>query len=125
MVVAQAPTPNEKSKPDTKRLVWGHGHFPLHQRSIRYVKGVGPGRAERLAELGIETVEDALWCAPRRYEDRTRLLPIRDAKPGETVTVRGTVLARTLRRIRGGKSIFEVAVGDASGVLPAPSIGRA
>jgi len=90
---------------------------PLSQRSIRYVKGVGPRRAARLAQLGIETIEDACYCAPRRYEDRTRLLAIRDLAPGEAATVRGRVLAKGLRRIRRGQTIFEAAVGDASGVV--------
>ncbi len=83
--------------------------------SIRYVKGVGPQRAGRLATLGIETMEDACYYAPRRYEDRTRLLSIRELTPGETATVRGTVLAKSLRRIRRGQPLFEIAFGDASG----------
>ncbi|HEX7700856.1 MAG TPA: ATP-dependent DNA helicase RecG [Kofleriaceae bacterium] len=36
--------------------------------------GIGPAFAERLAEKGLETVEDLLWCLPRRYDD------VRDAK---------------------------------------------
>jgi ATP-dependent DNA helicase RecG len=37
--------------------------------------GIGPAFAERLAERGLETVEDLLWCLPRRYDD------VRDAQP--------------------------------------------
>ena len=36
--------------------------------------GIGPAFAERLAEKGLETVEDLLWCLPKRYDD------VRDAK---------------------------------------------
>ena len=36
--------------------------------------GAGPAFAQRLAEKGLETVEDLLWCLPRRYDD------VRDAK---------------------------------------------
>jgi ATP-dependent DNA helicase RecG len=36
--------------------------------------GIGPAFAERLAEKGLESVEDLLWCLPRRYDD------VRDAK---------------------------------------------
>ena len=85
--------------------------------SIRYVKGVGPNRVHQLAQLGIETVEDACFYAPRRYEDRTRLLAIREVRPGEPVTVRGRILAKNLRHIRGRQTLFEIALGDASGVL--------
>lgn len=87
------------------------------QQSIRYVKGVGPQRLAQLARLGIETVEDACYDAPLRYEDRTHLLPIAEVRPGQTVTVRGRVVARSLRRIRGGRTILDVAFGDGSGVL--------
>lgn len=126
MTIAQASVPHEQRRtgaPGTRP-----SDVPLHERSIRYVKGVGPHRASRLAQLGIETVEDACYDAPRRYEDRTRLVAIRDAKAGELVTVRGRVLARSLRRVRrgprpargdyrGGQTIVEAAIGDASGVL--------
>lgn len=90
---------------------------PLNERSIRYVKGVGPHRMNQLAQLGIETVEDLCYYPPRRYEDRTRLLAIRDATPGEMVTVRGRVLARGLRRLPRGQTIVEAAIGDGSGIV--------
>ena len=92
---------------------------PASRRSIRYVKGVGPNRLAVLAELGIRTVEDACYYPPRRYEDRTHLAAIRDVTPGTPVTVRGAIMSRSLRRIRGGRTIVEAAVGDASGVLRA------
>ncbi len=37
--------------------------------------GIGPAFARALAEKGLETVEDLLWCLPRRYDD------VRDARP--------------------------------------------
>src|SRR3569832_805649 len=36
--------------------------------------GIGLAFAERMAEKGLETVEELLWCLPRRYDD------VRDAK---------------------------------------------
>jgi len=85
--------------------------------AIRYVKGVGPQRADLLARLGIETIEDALFYPPRRYEDRRQLLPINRLSPGELATVRATVRSKRLRRGRRGQSILEAAFEDASGVL--------
>jgi len=38
-------------------------------------------------------------------------------RAGDVVTVRGCVLARDLRRLRGGQTIFEAAIGDTTGVL--------
>ncbi len=84
--------------------------------SIQYIKGVGPAKAKLLNNLGIFTVEDMLYFFPRRYEDRSRLIPISQIKIGEWQTVAGTVLAR------GGKKswftkkhIFETAIGDETG----------
>src|SRR5262245_50025975 len=34
--------------------------------STHSLPGIGPAFAERLAEKGLETVEDLLWCLPRR-----------------------------------------------------------
>ncbi len=42
--------------------------------STHTLPGIGPAFAERLAEKGLETVEDLLWCLPRRYDD------VRDAR---------------------------------------------
>src|SRR3989338_1338087 len=92
---------------------------PASRRSIRYVKGVGPNRLAALEELGIRTVEEACYAPPRRYEYRPHLAAIRDVTPGTPVTVRGAIMSRSLRRIRGGRTIVEATVGDASGVLRA------
>ncbi|MDP3703378.1 MAG: DNA helicase RecG, partial [Candidatus Omnitrophota bacterium] len=91
----------------------------LHERPIRYIKGVGPYRAGQLASLGIATVEDACYYPPRRYEDRTRLAAIRDLAPGQMATVRVRVLSTALRRLRRGRTLFEMTVGDSSGTLKA------
>ena len=91
----------------------------LYERSIRYVKGVGPHRMRQLAQLGIETIEDACYYPPRRYEDRRRWRSIHELTPGELATVRARILAKGLRRLRRGQTIFQAAVGDASGVMDA------
>ena len=39
---------------------------------LRYIKGVGPKRAEALATRGIATVEDLLYHLPFRYEVAAR-----------------------------------------------------
>ncbi len=90
---------------------------PLRDRSIRYVKGVGPHRMTQLAQLGIETVEDACYYPPRRYEDRTHLVPIGELRPGAIATVRGRILTKTLRRLQRGQTMVEISVGDETGVL--------
>ena len=43
---------------------------------VRYIKGIGEQRAKALGKLGIRTLRDLISWFPRRYEDRTTLLPI-------------------------------------------------
>ena len=50
---------------------------------IEFLKGIGPKRAEALAEdLGIRTCGDLLFHLPFRYEDRTRFHRVAEAVPG-------------------------------------------
>ncbi len=82
---------------------------------IKYLKGVGPTRAEILAARGIRTVEDLLDYAPFRYEDRSRLTAVRDLIPGQTTTILVKVLTCGLMRTRKGVYIYDLAATDASG----------
>jgi len=85
--------------------------------SAQYVKGVGPKRIKTLNKQGICTVNDLLYYLPRRYEDRSNLKQISQVKVNSFETVRGKVLTMGLRRTRKKMSIFELALGDASGVI--------
>ena len=87
------------------------------RRPAQYLKGVGPARAAQLGRLGIQTVEDLLWTPPRRYEDRSRLMSIRELRVGEPATVRARLLAKSLHRARRGQLLFHAAFGDATGVV--------
>jgi ATP-dependent DNA helicase RecG len=81
---------------------------------VMYLKGVGPARAEILASHAIHTVEDLLYYTPFRYEDRTRVTPIRDLAPGQTSTILARVLTGGLMRTRSGIYIYDLAAADAS-----------
>jgi ATP-dependent DNA helicase RecG len=93
--------------------------LPLKLSSeVKYLKGVGPARAELFASRGINTVEDLLYYTPFRYEDRTRVTSIRDLMPGQTTTVLAQVLTSGLTRTRKrGLFIYDLAARDASGML--------
>ncbi len=62
-----------------------------HHPPLERVKGIGPKLAGKLMAMGLQTVEDLLRYYPRDYIDHSRLLPIAALRPGETVTVVGTV----------------------------------
>lgn len=82
---------------------------------IKYVKGVGPARAEILANLGIYTVTDLLTHYPRRYEDRSQLKEIHSLSNGALETFRATVMGMTELRPRRGLTITKIMVRDSSG----------
>ena len=84
---------------------------------IRYLKGVGPKKADLLHKLGIATVEDLLFYLPRRYEDRSKFTLIKDVKAGEYQTVKGEVLKVGSHSTRRGISVFRVALGDDTGLI--------
>ena len=86
--------------------------------SVRFLPGVGPGRAKILEEHELPTVGDLLWYFPYRYEDRRH--PTRIADLGRhvdtPVLLRGKVISANARvspvkRMR----LFEAAIEDGSG----------
>ena len=74
--------------------------------------GVGPRVAEKLAARGLLTLQDLWLHLPLRYEDRTRLTPIRDLRPGVPAQVEGRVEA--VERSFRNRPMLRVAIGDAS-----------
>jgi len=92
-----------------KKLDWG---LP-----VQYLKGVGPRRAQLLAKLGIETLEDLFYYSPRAYEDRSHWSQIRELRPGQMVTVKGKVRGVNEWNPRRGLNILKIAIGDNSGVI--------
>jgi ATP-dependent DNA helicase RecG len=88
---------------------------------VRMIKGVGPQRAELLAERGIHTLEDLLVYLPFRYEDRIHFSKVKDIQPNGTYTIRARVMSgqaiRTMRFRRD--AIYHLLVQDeAGGLLP-------
>ncbi|HVS26422.1 MAG TPA: ATP-dependent DNA helicase RecG [Burkholderiales bacterium] len=56
------------------------------------ITGISRSTQDKLAKLGIATPLDLVLHLPLRYEDETRLYPIRDAPTGQTVQVEGVVV---------------------------------
>ena len=87
---------------------------------IRFAKGVGPQRASTLQRLGIETVEDAFWTVPWRYEDRSVMTPIGQLVPGMVTAVCGTVVKNSAKRTRNRRfTVLEIGLEDQTGRLQA------
>ncbi len=89
--------------------------------------GIGPAFAQRLAEKGLETVEDLLWCLPRRYDD------VRDARSLDDIAelpegTRATFVAK----VASSRMIFvrrrrwaEVRLGTIDGRALRPAVSTA
>jgi ATP-dependent DNA helicase RecG len=81
------------------------------------VKGIGSGIQKQLAGLGIETLEDLIYHFPRRYLDRSQVVPIRGIRTGEEVTVVGTVKQVSERKTARRRSLLQVSVYDGTAYL--------
>ena len=87
----------------------------FESRPVTELKGVGYSLAQRLARLGVESVQDLLFLLPLRYEDRTRVVPIGSLKPGDRAVVEGEVqLAEVVFR---RKRVLLVRLADGTGFL--------
>ncbi len=79
---------------------------------VTVLPGVGPVLATTLARLGIETVQDSWFHLPLRYEDRTRITPIRALRIGEEAQVEGRIEA--IEKGFRYRPQLRVAIGDDS-----------
>lgn len=64
----------------------------LDQIPLTRLKGIGPSLAQKLAVLGMRSVQDLLFHLPLRYEDRTRVAIMRSLQIGDTVQLQGEVV---------------------------------
>ncbi|MFP5403297.1 MAG: ATP-dependent DNA helicase RecG, partial [Gammaproteobacteria bacterium] len=74
---------------------------------------VSPALADKLARLGLRRDADLVLHLPLRWEDETRLTPIRDLLPGETAQVQATV--RDAKIAYRPRRVLTVTVEDAGG----------
>src|SRR5437016_9856321 len=98
-------------------------HLPMPMSlstEVRMIKGVGPQRAELLAQRGLHTLEDLLGYLPFRYEDRIHFSKVKDIQPNGVYTIRARVLSgQAVRGMRGRDAIYHLLVQDeAGGLLP-------
>jgi ATP-dependent DNA helicase RecG len=87
----------------------------LSNLAIAELKGVGAKTADLLSKLAIESVQDLLFHLPLRYEDRTRVCPIGDAWPLQSVSLQGEVVSSDITF--GKRRSWVVVLRDGSGTL--------
>lgn len=82
-------------------------------KSVEYLKGIGPKRAECYEKMGIKTVYDLLNHFPRNYIDYTDPVPIGKAPVNEPCIVKGRVVKKFPEaRIREGLSVYKAIFTD-------------
>src|SRR5262245_11067083 len=91
---------------------------------LQYLPGIGPKRALLFEKLGLHTVEQLLRHYPRDYLDARTFVPVKDLKPGELLTVEGTVRHAAALRTRGGRTDFSVSVADPTGQVAGCIVGQ-
>ena len=92
---------------------------------VKFLKGVGPKRAEALQRLGIRTAGDLLYHVPHRYLDATTVTPLARAAVNQEVTCVGRVVSTgVLQTRRRGLRVFHAVLKDASGLLECAWPGR-
>jgi len=88
---------------------------PTQAAPITALRGVGDALALRLRALGVETTQDLLFLLPLRYEDRTRVVPLGELRPGQRASVEGEVLLTEVA-FRGRRQML-CKIADGSGFL--------
>lgn len=83
------------------------------------VKGIGPARAKKLAELSIQSVAGLLMHAPRRYLDRSQIFDLSDVPLGEEVTVGGVVSSVERIHLSRKRTMVRAVVGDGTSRITA------
>jgi ATP-dependent DNA helicase RecG len=85
--------------------------------TISHLPLVGEAYADKLAKLGITTIDDLLHHIPFRYNDFRVVTPIAHAQIGENITLHAQVIDFQNIFTKNGKRIQIAKVKDDSGEL--------
>lgn len=87
--------------------------------SVSELPGIGQTAVKDLRNMGISSVKDLLLNVPFRYDDFSQIKQIRQLRPGETVTVIGTIQSiKTRSAKRRHVKVIEAVLEDETGTLP-------
>ena len=87
----------------------------LESLPLTRLKGVGTALERKFSQLGISSVEDLLFHLPLRYEDRTRITAIRQARLGEFVQLEGEIGSTTVQF--GRRRSLQCVMMDSTGII--------
>ena len=87
----------------------------LSQISLSTLKGVGPSLAEKLAKIGLLSIQDMLFHLPLRYEDKTRVTTVRDLLVGTSTNIIGEITDNQITH--GKRRMMVVTIHDGTGSI--------
>lgn len=87
-------------------------------KSVQYIKGVGPKKAKLLNKIGIRTIEDLLYYFPRSYEDRREVKKISTLQNGEKANLKVVICGTPkVHKPRRNMSIIKIPAKDDTGLI--------
>jgi ATP-dependent DNA helicase RecG len=78
-------------------------------------RGVGAAVAAKLSVLGLKTVADIIDYYPRRYDDYSHVIPVRQLTQAGPVTIEAEITSIKGRYVRRGMHITEAVASDDTG----------
>ncbi len=102
------------------------GQLAVLSKSMEFVKGIGPRRAQLLGEeISAITIADFLEYYPRDYLDRSRFKPIyQTGRSGEYETIQGVVVNQMEFTSRRSMKVLKVIVYDETAVVSLMAFGK-
>lgn len=86
-------------------------------KDVKFIKGVGPARADLLNNIGIFNLYDLITYFPRDYEDRGKAKNIADLEDGEEALIKAICVSKLMeKRIRKNMVIYKLTVRDETGI---------
>jgi len=84
---------------------------------VQCLEGIGYKRAQMLARLAIETIEDALTFFPSQYQDRTRVISLKEAYEQSQSCIFGKVGKAYERMLPQGLCILDIEIFDKTSMI--------
>ena len=81
-------------------------------KSVQYVKNVGPTRVKLLNKLHIYTLQDLISYFPRNYEDRGVAKKLADCQDGEEALIKATAITKVSEKFARKLKIYRLVVRD-------------
>lgn len=86
--------------------------------NIQFIKGVGEKRARLFNSLGIFDVGSLIHFYPRKYEDWTNTITVKEANDGDNICIKATMITPVKEsKIRKGLTLFKCRFSDGESVI--------